>query len=286
MCFAPVGDDKVVGLPGGKPLFIDQGDTRVADSSREAIVFLHGLGSSHSFYSAALPLSRLSAAPHPYRLVRYDMDGHGLSPVSQLDTADDAGMLAVEDLVEDLAAVLERVGVDRVRALVGHSLGGMVACAFAARYPDKVDKLVLLGAMRALSPSLQTLMLKRAHTVLEHGMSAVVDQVVAAGLSERTRADSPLAVAMVRALVLATKPEGYAAACRALAGASEPEYSRIKAETLVVAGEYDVLSDAATSDHLCDEIPNARRVDLSGVGHWHAVEDPAGVARVLDEFLL
>lgn len=90
--------------------------------------------------------------------------------------------------------------------------------------------------MRSLSPSLQTLMLKRAHTVLEHGMSSIVDQVVAAGLSERTRADSPLAVALVRALVLATKPEGYAAACRALAGASEPKYSRIEAETLVVAG--------------------------------------------------
>ncbi|GAA5852045.1 hypothetical protein JCM9279_005041 [Rhodotorula babjevae] len=284
MPFAPTGDDKVIALKGGKRLFVDGGYSD--GSSREAIVFLHGLGSSHSFFSAALSLSRLSASPHPYRLVRYDMDGHGLSPVSQLDAADDAGMLAVEDLAEDLGAVLESVGVDRVRALVGHSLGGMVACAFAARYPDKVDKLVLLGAMRTLSPSLQTLMLKRAHTILEHGMSAVVDQVVAAGLSERTRADSPLAVAMVRALVLGTKPEGYAAACRAVAGASDPEYGRIEAEALVVAGEFDVLSDTATADHLCAEIPHARRVDLSGVGHWHALEDPAAVARVLDGFLL
>lgn len=190
MSFAPASDDKVITLKGGKRLFIDCGDPSSDESPREAIVcasllplslsrcanadvpslpfplcyavhsrsppapaVLHGLGSSHSFYSAALSLSRLSGSSHPYRLVRYDMDGHGLSPVSQLDAADDAGMLAVEDLVEDLGNVLESVGVDKVRALVGHSVGGMVACAFAARYPSKVDK---LGAsLSPLSPSSQ-----------------------------------------------------------------------------------------------------------------------------------
>jgi len=55
---------------------------------------------------------------------------------------------------------------------------------------------------------------------------------------------------------------------------------------LHATGEFDALSDAATSAHFCAEIPRARRVDLSGVGHWHSLEDPAGVAQVLDDFLL
>lgn len=92
--------------------------------------------------------------------------------------------------------------------------------------------------MRALTPEVQSNMLKRAHTVMEHGVSAVVQQVVASALSGRSKQDSPLSGAMVRTLVLGTKPEGYAAACRALAGASDPDYSAIKAETLVIAGAH------------------------------------------------
>lgn len=99
---------------------------------------MHGLGSSTSYWQAALSDTRLSSS---FRLIRYDFDGHGLSPVSELDAADDAGMLSIEDLVEDLGAVLRWAGVERVKALVGHSMSGLVASTFAARYPDKVEKL-------------------------------------------------------------------------------------------------------------------------------------------------
>lgn len=186
--------------------------------------------------------------------------------------------------------------------------------------------------MRSLNPELQKNMLKRAHTVMDRGASSIVDQVVSAALSDKSKAESPLSGALVRALVLGTKPEGYAAACRALASASDPEYGRIEAETLVVAGastlpaqvsrradahagrestsssiqlsdpsrrciasrppplrsagEFDYLSDAETTSQLCEQIPRARRVQMDRVGHWHAVEDPVGLRRVLEEFLL
>ncbi|GJN90223.1 hypothetical protein Rhopal_003222-T1 [Rhodotorula paludigena] len=244
---------------------------------------MHGLGSSTSFYEAPLSSSRLR---QHFRLIRYDFDGHGLSPVSSLDAADEAGMLSIEDLAEDLNAVIDWAGCSKVAGVVGHSMSGLVASTFAARYPEKVDKLVLLGAMRALTPEVQSNMLKRAHTVMEHGVSAVVQQVVASALSDRSKQDSPLSGALVRTLVLGTKPEGYAAACRALAGASDPDYGAIKAETLVIAGEHDYLSNAATSDHLCAHIPRADKVQMDGVGHWHAVEDPVRLREILEGFFL
>ncbi|BGP49584.1 hypothetical protein JCM10450v2_005479 [Rhodotorula kratochvilovae] len=281
MPIPPGHDSKVVKLASGKELFIDVNDDAGKDAP--AIVFMHGLGSSTSFYEATLSDSRLSST---HRLIRYDFDGHGLSPVSALDAADDGGMLSIDELVEDLLAVLKWAGVDKAKAVVGHSMSGLVASTFAARYPDKVEKLVLLGAMRSLKPEVQTVMLKRAHTVLEHGLSAVVGQVVASALSDHTKATSPLAGALVRTLVLGTKPEGYAAACRALAAAQDPDYGAVRAETLVVAGEHDYLSDGATTEHLVSAISGAKRVQLDGIGHWHAVEDPLGLRSTLEAFLL
>ncbi|GAA6050643.1 hypothetical protein JCM3770_000869 [Rhodotorula araucariae] len=281
MPIPPGHDSKVVKLANGKELFIDVNDDAGKDAP--ALVFMHGLGSSTSFYEATLADTRLAAK---YRLIRYDFDGHGLSPVSALDAADDGGMLSIDELVEDLAAVLQWARVDRAAAVVGHSMSGLVASTFAARYPDKLDKLVLLGAMRSLTPEVQTAMLKRAHTVLEHGLSAVVNQVVSSALSDRTKATVPLARALVRTLVLGTKPEGYAAACRALAAAQDPDYGAIRAKTLVVAGEFDYLSNGETTGRLVGDIAGAERVQMEGIGHWHAVEDAVGLRDALEGFLL
>lgn len=162
--------------------------------------------------------------------------------------------------------------------------------------------------MRSLNPNVRSNMLKRADTVLESGLSAIVAQVVSAALSDKSKQESPLSAAMVQTLVLGTDPRGYAAACRALAGAKDPDYSTIKAETLgafacspssalppatdatsritVVAGEFDYLSNKETTDALVNDIPGAKKVQMDGVGHWHAVEDPVGLAKILDGFFL
>lgn len=127
-------------------------------------------------------------------------------------------------------------------------------------------------------------MLKRAETVTTAGLSAIVDAVVNSATSAATKANSPLSLALIRSLVLGTGIEGYAAACRALAGASEPDYSAIKAEVLVLGGAEDYLSSPELITGLVQALPRASQVSLPHVGHWHAVEAPAEVARQLDEF--
>jgi pimeloyl-ACP methyl ester carboxylesterase len=93
---------------------------------------MHGLGSSTTFYETALSLSTLALT---YRLVRYDFEGHGLSPLS--DKAD----LTIDSLAEDLRDVMDAVGVEKAAGVVGHSMSGLVAMTFAARWPERVEKL-------------------------------------------------------------------------------------------------------------------------------------------------
>lgn len=140
--------------------------------------------------------------------------------------------------------------------------------------------------MKAMAPAGQEVMLKRASTVLTSGLSSIVSAVASSATSSHTKTHSPLSLALIRALVLGTSIEGYAAACKALAGASNPDFKAIKAEVLVLGGAEDYLSSPELIGGLVDELTTARKVQLEGVGHWHAVERPAEVAAELDGFFL
>ena len=71
-----------------------------------------------------------------YRVVTYDTRGHGESPAP-------AGPYTLDDLVDDLVALLDEVGAERAH-VAGLSLGGMTAMRLAAREPQRVDRLALL----------------------------------------------------------------------------------------------------------------------------------------------
>ena len=107
-------------------------------------------------------------------------------------------------------------------ALVAHSMGTLVANTFAARYPDRVTKVALLGAVRAQNEQAKTATRGRARTVRDGGMSAVADTIVGAAPCPGTHADRPVAVAAVRESLLGQDPQGYAGACEALAAAAKP----------------------------------------------------------------
>src|SRR3954453_17740524 len=99
--------------------------------SGPALVLLHCLGVDHRLWDiAAAGLER------DFTLLTYDFPGHGATPVP-------AAGYGVAELSAQLARLLEREGIDHAH-LGGISLGGLVAQHFAATYPDRVDRLLLL----------------------------------------------------------------------------------------------------------------------------------------------
>jgi pimeloyl-ACP methyl ester carboxylesterase len=116
-------------------------------------------------------------------------------------------------------------------------------------------------------------------------MTAVVPAIVQNGLSDQTRHSNGLAQAFVKASLLATNSEAYAQACLALGSAQDPDYSKIQAPVLVVAGDQDKTSPSATVDFLKQAIKDIKVAPLTGVGHWHMVEDVSGSSRALQDFL-
>ena len=174
--------------------------TRVAgDESAPALLLGGSLGTAMAMWEP-----QVAPLAERLRVIRYDHRGHGASPVP-------AGPYDIADLGRDVLALMDRLGLERA-SFGGVSLGGMVAMWLGANAPERVDRLVLCFTSAHLPPA--SGWADRAAAVREAGTTEVVaDAVVARWLTPGFAAEHPETQAWLRAMLLASDPEGYAASC-------------------------------------------------------------------------
>jgi 3-oxoadipate enol-lactonase/4-carboxymuconolactone decarboxylase len=231
------------------------------------VLLLGSLGSTLAMWEA-----QVAALAGPYRVVRADLRGHGGSPVPP-------GPYAIDDLVADAVALLDRLGIGAAH-VVGVSLGGMTAMRLAALHPDRVDRLAVLCTSALLGRASDWA--ERAATVRASGTGAVAPAVVGRWFTEARRKADPDLVARHERMVAGTPPEGYAACCEAIAVMDlRADLPRIVAPTLAIAGADD---PATPPDHLREiaaAVPGARLLVLPEAAHLACVEQPAAVNAAL-----
>jgi 3-oxoadipate enol-lactonase len=235
------------------------------------VVLSNSLGSTLAMWDAVAP----SLAEH-FRVVRYDTRGHGESPVPP-------GPYSVDDLVDDLLALLDRLGVGRAH-LVGLSLGGMTALRLAARNPERVDRLVVLCTSALLGPA--QAWLDRAATVRAAGTGAVAESVVGRWYTEGYAATHPDQVAAARAMVASVPAEGYAACCEAIASMDlTADLSGITAPTLAVAGADDPATPPEHLERIAAGVKDGSLLVVPQAAHLACQEQPEAVTRALLDHL-
>lgn len=116
-----------------------------------SIVVLHGATADHQVWA-----EQLQPLTDDYRVILYDLRGHGKTGGSDLDR------YTVDTYVNDLAAFVEALDVDQP-AVLGHSLGGMIGYVFADTYPEKLSTLITVGAMTPEIFSTRERIFKTAH---------------------------------------------------------------------------------------------------------------------------
>jgi 3-oxoadipate enol-lactonase len=217
------------------------------------VVLSHGLGMSMALWDPQI--RRLSAT---FQVVRYDHRGHGQSPVP-------AGPYTIEDMGHDVIGLLDRLNVDRV-SLCGLSLGGMMGIWLGANAPERIDRLVLCcTAARMMRPEDYA---TRAQQVREHGLASVADTVIGRWFTPAFVARHSETITWVRAMLLATPAEGYAAACEAIAAMDQRgELPRIAARTLVIAGAQDQATPPEQAYEIARAIPGAEAVVIPDAAH-------------------
>ncbi|GAB1195505.1 hypothetical protein APSETT444_004764 [Aspergillus pseudonomiae] len=245
----------------------------------ETIVFIHGLGANLEYYA---PLIQAAGLDKDYRIILYDLEGHGATPTRASSTA------TLQTFARDLDLLFAAKSI-RSATLVGWSLGGLIAMFFAEKHPSRVTTLVLLGPGPTPFPEPAVeVFTKRAALVREKGMEAsgVANAVATAATSSVTKS-RPLALSAVRQSLLSTHPEGYAKGCIALARSRGTVITveNLRMPTLIVAGEEDAISPVKLAQGYRSKIPNSQVELLKDVGHWHVFEDLEGTAQAIKRFL-
>lgn len=234
-------------------------------------VFLHGWGLHGGIWAetqAVLP----GLAP--------DLPGYGASPTVVPYTA--------EDVADAVAA-----GLDEPVALIGWSLGGMVALALAARHPDKVARLALVGTSPAF--------VQRPDW--PHGLTPEVLAGFAQSLAEDYRAtllrflslqarggdQAREVIARLRERVFARGAPDPAVLAAGLALLRDVDLRilapRVRCPTLVLHGAYDHLCPSAAGQWLAQAIPDARLALHPRAAHAPFLSHPAWFQAELAEFL-
>jgi 3-oxoadipate enol-lactonase len=239
-----------------------------------ALVLSNSLGTDLRLWDDHVP-----ALAQSFRVVRCDTRGHGGSPVP-------AGPYRIADLVDDVVALLDRLGIERA-SFCGVSLGGMIGMALGVAAPDRLDRLAVCCTSARLGPP--EVWHERATAVRESGTGAVVDTVIGRWFTEsfRSTAPEPEPVHRAREMILATPSEGYAGCCEAIAEMDQLEsIADISAPTLVVAADQDPSTPPEHADAIAKRIPGASVVVLSDAAHLAVLERPdAFRAAVLDHLL-
>lgn len=189
-------------------------------------------------------------------------------------------VLTMEDHADDVAAFLTKASVVADVDVVGLSMGGYVALAFAQRHPDHVRSIALLDTKAtADSQEAQAGRDAAAAAVVRDGRSAFAASMVEALLAEQA---SPWLRARVRTMIEDTPTETIVAA---LAGMKQrPDRTQVlahsQAPAAVIIGEHDRLASAADAEHMAAAARTTVTV-VPGASHLPPIEQPAAVVSAL-----
>lgn len=196
-------------------------------------------------------------------------------------------VLTMEDFATELRQELALRAVDRV-VLCGLSMGGYVAMDFAARWPHRVQGMVLANT-RANADDAEGVAAREgmAQDALTKGMAVIARGMVPKLIGRRSLAWKPGLQQSLREMIVLQRPEAVAAAARGMALRPDrfADLRRWTFPTLVITGDDDDLMPLPTSRAMADAVPGARLVVIPGAGHLSPMEQPDAFNTAMRAFL-
>lgn len=254
-----VGSDEIYAATGGKNF----------DPKLPLIVFLHGAGFDHSIWA----LFSRWFSHHGYSVLAPDLPGHGLSKGALLTS--------ISDMADWTIRLIAAAGASRAR-LVGHSMGALIALDAAARYPDKVTGLSLIGVGAAMPVSEDLLAAAKTNDHAAIDMVSIWGFGYAAGLGGSQAPGLWMMGGGQR--VLERNPPGALFndlwACNNYKGAPDAA-AKVKAPTTLILGDRDLMTPLKSGRQLASAIDGSMEILLPGAGHMSMTERPDEVLAAL-----
>jgi pimeloyl-ACP methyl ester carboxylesterase len=232
------------------------------DAKKPTVIFLHGAG----FDRTTWRLQTRWFAHHGRSVLAVDFPGHGWSEGPALES--------VAAMADWTAALIDAAGLTSA-ALVGHSMGALVAIETAARFPDKVRALGLCGVAAEMPVHPEMLESAKANTLKVQELMAFWG--IGTALHKGGMVSPGLWLRREALAVLSGNRPGVIHSDLAACNAYKDAVTRgaaIKCPTVLVLGDGDLMTPAAKAKPLAAAIAGARTVMVSDSGHFMMVERP------------
>ena len=250
----------------------------IADSGvgEKCVVLLHGYLESMYVWDDFAPLLTPSV-----RVITVDIPGHGISEVK--------GEVHTMEMVADvLHEMLKSLEIERV-TMVGHSMGGYVALAFCARYPEQLDGLVLLSSTPNPDTEAKRENRRREIALVRAGKKDTLARVAPeAGFAEHNRRRLKSYIDDLTECVHITEDDGIVALLGGMMErADQNEMLRKSAvPQLFILGKKDGYIPVEVAEEIVANHPQARVAWLEESGHMGFIEEPEACAEALLKFVL
>jgi pimeloyl-ACP methyl ester carboxylesterase len=251
------------------------GTSYLATGQGLPVVLIHGVGLNKEMWGGQI----VGLAPR-YRVIAYDMLGHGASPRPATGTD-------MRSYAEQLGELLDHLQVEKA-TIIGFSMGGLIARAFALHYPQRTQGLVVLNSVFNRSPEQRAAVIERTRQVAQYGPNANAEAALARWFSREYQAANPAQINALRETLASNDPEGYLTTYELFATQDmylADRLSSIAVPTLISTGELDPGSTPLMAQELAEYIPGAQVSVLSDQRHMMPVESPRLVNQLLLDFL-
>lgn len=234
------------------------------------VMLSNSLGTNLSMWDRQIP-----ALAQAFRVLRYDMRGHGLSNITP-------GPYTIEGLAGDVVGLLDALKIESAH-FCGLSIGGALGQWLGVHAANRFKNLVLSNTAARIGTA--ETWNTRIQTVREGGMAAIADAVISRWFTEGFVKKSPESVEATRQMLLHTPADGYIATCAALREMDQREtVARVSVPTLVIGGAKDAVTTPADAGFLVERIHGAQYVELNAA-HLSNIEDADAFTDALINFL-
>lgn len=234
-----------------------------------SVLFVHGAGMDHSVW--VLPSRHF--ARHGYNVVAVDLPGHGRS--------EGEAITSISQMASWLKDLLSTLGIQKT-AVVGHSMGSLVALNFAANYPELTRTLVLLGTS---TPMPVADMLLDAAEANDHDAIDMANIWSHSSFGQMGGNENPginMTMSGQRLIERSAADVFFTDlnACNAFADGEELA-ARIDLPAMLIMGDQDKMTSPVSAKKVADNIENCQVVSLSPCGHSMLSEQPNSVLDAL-----
>lgn len=238
-----------------------------------AVVLAHSLGTDMRLWDAQIP-----ALVSGYRVLRYDARGHGQSDPP-------AGGVTIELLADDLLDLIDYCDIKRAH-VVGVSIGALTALSVALRGHAAVRSIAVCNTRVDVPPEFAQAIDERNALVRAEGLAPLADTQPLNWVSSSTAANRPDLVEKLRAMFLATSPEGFTACAEAVkAGPLADKLDGIKLPALFVASDQDAGLASEVMRAMQARVAGSEFVEIPSAGHLPNFEQPDAFNAALLRFL-